>query len=197
MIFIVIVIIQLINIYYFINSKNIILPFKRFTIENFNQKIIINDLLNYNIYTNISIGTPPQKVAHFIDKNDYWYYFKTIVISYKKEKSKEITKVFENLTNFWFSENISSTYILNKNEGYFSDIYYFQTLNHTQIKVDNFRSNSFSYSHLDKNKCGIIGLKYKPTSLIESTIYINFFNELKKYDLIKEYYLTFIYEKKK
>ena len=188
--------IQIINYFYCINSKSIILPFNKITIENFSQSKTINDLINYNIYANISMGTPPQIVAHFIDQNDYWYYFQKQLLSHKAAKSKEIIKNFENLKNFWFSENISSTYILNKKELYFSDTYYFQSLNNTQIKVDNFRSNIFVWSLLDKYKCGIIGLKYSSTTSIESTVYIDFFNELKINGLITEYYFTILYDEK-
>lgn len=53
------------NILLFCKSKNIILPFRKISIENFNGNKTINDLINYNIYTNISMGTPPQIVAHF------------------------------------------------------------------------------------------------------------------------------------
>ena len=188
--------IQLINIFYFINCKNIILPFNKITIEHFSQSKTINDLINYNIYANISMGSPPQIVAHFIDQDEYWYYFQKRLLSHKAVKSNEIIKEFENLTNFWFSENISSTYVLNKRELYFSDIYYFQTLNKTQLKVENFRANIFVWSLFDKHKCGTIGLKYSSTSSIESTVYIDFFNELKINELIKEYYFTILYEEK-
>lgn len=189
-------IIQIINAFYFINCNNIILPFNRLTIELFNQKKTINDLINYNIYTNISMGTPPQIVAHFIDQNDYWYYFQKKFISHRTFKSRDIEKEFENLTNFWFFENNSYTYNLNKKEGIFSDVYYFQTLNNTQIKVDNFRSNIFPFSFTDKYKCGTIGLKYSSTSSIESTIYIDFLDELKQNGLIKEFYFTVLYKEK-
>ena len=116
------------------------------------------------------------------------------LLSHKAVKSNEIIKEFENLTNFWFSENISSTYVLNKKELYFSDIYYFQTLNKTQLKVENFRTNIFVWSLFDKHKCGTIGLKYSSTSSIESTVYIDFFNEMKINELIKEYYFNILYE---
>ena len=188
--------IQIINFFYFLNSKNIILPFNKITIEHFSQKKTLNDLINYNIYANISMGTPPQIVAHFIDQNDYWYYFQKQLLSHKAAKSKEIIKNFENLKNFWFSENISSTYILNKKELYFSDTYYFQSLNNTQIKVENFRANIFVWSLLDKYKCGIIGLKYSSNESIESTVYLDFCNEMKINGWITEYYFTILYEEK-
>lgn len=189
-------IIHFINIFYFLHCKNIILPFNKITIEDFSQNKTINNFINYNIYSNISIGTPPQIVAHFIDQNDYWYYFKKPILSHNKNKSNKIIKEFENLTDFWFKENISSTYILDRKEGYFSDIYFFQTLNETQIKIDDFRSNIFFQSNSEKHKCGIIGLKYSSTSSIESTLYIDFFDELKKNELIQKFYFTIIYEEK-
>ena len=59
------------NIFFFFSCKNIILPFNKITIENFSGIKSIEDLISYNIYSNVSMGTPPQKVAHFIDQTDY------------------------------------------------------------------------------------------------------------------------------
>ena len=69
-------IIIIINHISFFYSKNIILPFNKLTFENFTGLKTINDLINYNIYTNISVGTPPQTVAHFIDPTNYGFQFK-------------------------------------------------------------------------------------------------------------------------
>ena len=187
--------IQLINILYFLDCKIIILPFNKITIENFLQNKTINDFINYNIYTNISIGTPPQIVGHFIDQDDYWYYFKKPLISHNKTKLNQIMKNYENLKDFWFIEKNSSTLYINNEEGLFSDVYYFRTLNDSIIKMDNFESNIFAQDK-DKYKCGVIGLKYSSGWSIESTIYIDFFNELKKHDLINEFIFTIIYEEK-
>ena len=187
--------IQLINILYFLDCKIIILPFNKITIENFLQNKTINDFINYNIYTNISIGTPPQIVGHFIDQDDYWYYFKKPLISHNKTKLNQIMKNYENLKDFWFIEKNSSSLYINNEEGLFSDVYYFRTLNDSIIKMDNFESNIFAQDK-DKYKCGVIGLKYSSGWSIESTIYIDFFNELKKHDLINEFIFTIIYEEK-
>ena len=72
-----------INILFFSQNKNIILPFKKITIEDFNGNNTINDLITYNIYTNISMGTPPQIVAHFFDQNDFSFYFQKKMLSHQ------------------------------------------------------------------------------------------------------------------
>ena len=39
-------------------TKNIILPFKKMTVETFRETKTISDFLDFNIYTNITMGTP-------------------------------------------------------------------------------------------------------------------------------------------
>ena len=55
---------------YFINTKNIILSFKRVIIENFSGKKTINDYISFDIYTAIYMGNPPQKLTHFINPHE-------------------------------------------------------------------------------------------------------------------------------
>ena len=59
-------IVIILNLIFLIHSKNIVLPFKKITIEDFNGRKTIDDLISYHIYTNITMGTPHQIVAHFI-----------------------------------------------------------------------------------------------------------------------------------
>ena len=119
------------NIIIFNNSKNIILPFKKISIEDFNGRNTIDDLITFNIYTNISMGTPPQIVAHFIEQDDYCFNFKKRILSYNNVKSSQFLENYENLTNFWFNNKKSSTFKMDKDKGFCSEVYYFITLNNT------------------------------------------------------------------
>ena len=187
---------QFINNFNLFQSKNIVLPFQKISIENFNGRKTIDDLISFYIYTNISMGTPPQIVAHFLDQKEYAFHFKKRMLSYNNRK---INKFFdlENLTNFWFDKKKSSTFIQNDNETFGSDIYYFYTLNNTKVKIEDFKHNIDKKESKVNYKCGIIGL-YNPKDLIINPNKVNilFINELKKKDIISEYYFTILYNEK-
>ena len=115
-------ILLIINSISFLNSKNIILPFNKLTIGNFNGLKTIDNLINYNLYTNISIGTPPQNIAHFIDPTDYSFHFQKKLLTYGNNKFSPFLRQYENLTNFWFQEKKSSTFFRNDSTGFCTDI---------------------------------------------------------------------------
>ena len=184
-----------INIIIFNNSKNIILPFKKISIEDFNGRKTIDDLITFNIYTNISMGTPPQIVAHFIEQDDYCFNFKKRILSYNNVKSSQFLENYENLTNFWFDNKQSSTFIMDNDKGFCSDVYYFITLNNTVKKCESLRHNINLSDILDKQKCGIIGLDPKSSKKFNtSKLHISFLEELKEKDVISENSLTILYE---
>ena len=185
--------IHFINIFNFLESKNIVLPFQKISIENFNGRKTIDDLISFYIYTNISMGTPPQTVAHFLEQKEYAFQFKKRMLSYNSYKSSKFFDL-DNLTNFWFDKKKSSTFVQNDNENFGSDIYYFYTLNNTQVKIEDFKHNIDIKESKAKYKCGIIGLT-NPKDLIinPNKVYILFINELKEKDLISEYYFTIEY----
>ena len=183
------------NIIIFNNSKNIILPFKKISIEDFNGRKTIDDLITFNIYTNISMGTPPQIVAHFIEQDDYCFNFKKRILSYNNVKSSQFLENYENLTNFWFDNKKSSTFKMDKDKGFCSEVYYFITLNNTIKKCENLRHNIYLSDILDKQKCGIIGLDPKSSKKFNTNkLYISFLEELKEKDVISENSLTILYE---
>ena len=106
----------ILKIFFLYQFKNIILPFKKITIEDFNGRKTINDLIAYNIYANISIGTPPQIVAHFVEQNANYFQFKKRRLSYYHAKMNKFLGNLENLTNFWFDFEKSSTFSMKDNE---------------------------------------------------------------------------------
>ena len=155
---IIIGIIILTNYFIFFHCKNIVLPFNKITIENFSGQKSIEDLISFNIFTNISIGTPPQIVAHFIDQTDYYFRFQKRLITYGNNKFSKFLKQYESLSNFWFEENKSSTFKRNDSTGFCSDIYYFNNINNEKIKTKNIKYNILETHITDKYKCGIIGI---------------------------------------
>jgi len=186
-----------VNIIIFNNSKNIILPFKKISIEDFNGRKTIDDLITFNIYTNISMGTPPQIVAHFIEQDDYIFNFKKRILSYNNVKSSQFLENYENLTNFWFDNKKSSTFLMDNDKGFCTDVYYFNTLNNTIKKIENLRHNIYLNDILDKQKCGIIGLDPKSSKKFNTNKqHISFLEELKEKDIISENSLTILYEEK-
>ena len=147
-----------IYIFFIYNCKNVVLPFNKITIEDFNGRKTIDDYLDYNIYTNISMGTPPQIVSHFILQSEYYFNFKRkTALSYNFIKYSQFLNK-ENLSNFWFDNNKSSTFIIDDDEEVFKDLYFFYTLNNTVIKVDNLSHNIEIKEPKYLNQCGVIGL---------------------------------------
>ena len=182
-----------INILYFSQNKNIILPFKKMTIEDFNGNNTINDLITYNIYTNISMGTPPQTVAHFFDQNDFSFYFQKKLLSHQYIKTKTLEN-YDKKTNFWFNNKNSSTFIMKDKNGFSTETFYFNTLNNSKVKIDNLRYNIYLSDAKDKIKCGVIGLNHiSNTNIRISDIHINFIEELKKREVISDYTFTILY----
>ena len=54
------------------------MPFKKITVETFKEYKTINDLISYNIFTNIELGSEsePQFVGFIIDQNESSFYLK-------------------------------------------------------------------------------------------------------------------------
>ena len=181
-----------IDIFFLYKCKNIVLPFNKITIEDYNGRKTIDDFLDYNLYTNISMGTPPQKVSHFILQNEYYFNFKKKTsLSYNFIKFSQFLNK-ENLSNFWFDNNKSSTFIIDDDEEVFKDIYYFYTLNNIVIKVENLSHNIENKEPKYLNKCGVIGLYYKNKRTYRNNS-INLMEELKSKGIINEYSFTILY----
>ena len=185
----------IINIFYLINTKNVVLPFKKITIETFKQNKTINDLITYNIYTPIKLYQEPQYVAFFIDQNEASFYLKKRLLSFNSTKSNDIMKKYQNLTNFWFDKEKSLEVVNCDYKQFCSEIFYFYNLDNTEIVVKNFKFNIYCDFIIERYKCGIIGMK-NPTNIYyeDDQIYIYFFDELKDHHLISENQFTVLYE---
>jgi len=185
-------VILFIGTFFLYKGKNIVLPFNKITIENFNGRKSIDDYIDYYLYTNISMGTPPQIVSHFILQSEYYFNFKKKTsLSYNFLKYSQFLNK-ENLSNFWFDNNKSSTFIINDKEEVFKDIYYFYTLNNKIIKVENLSHNIELKEPKYLNKCGIIGLYHKNKRKYRNNN-INLMEELKSKGIINEYSFSILY----
>ena len=184
-------IIHFIILFYNYYGKNIVLPLKKISIENFNGKgKTINDLLSFLIFTNITMGTPPKPCAHIIEQNQDIFLYKRFQLSYNLKKyDKDLEQKIINTTNFlYISENSTSFNLIDGYYMIYSDIFYFQNLNNNQTKIE-LKFNI--YSPQNKYKCGIISLKNPVYPYFGLEMY--FINEIKEKDLISEYYFTIIY----
>ena len=194
MLFLISIILELFIIFH---CKNIVLSFGKLTIGNFNGLNNIDDLINYNIYTNISIGTPPQIVAHFIDPTDYSFHFQKKILTYGNYKSIPYLSKYENMRNFWFQEKNSSTFSRNNTTGFCTDIYYLNNLKNEKIETSNLKYTILDTHLRDAYKCGIIGLN-NPVKfdfkLNKNEAY--FIDELKENGLISEYTFSVFYNEK-
>ena len=172
-------------LFYFIYSKNIALNINKISFNDFIQEKKIDDYINYDIYTEIKLGTPPQLVTHFIEPHERVFQFKKIEINYNKNKfNNSVINFFEN-TFYYFNSSKSITYIDS-----FSDNFIF---NEEIIKL-NF---TIYYNNRDKkNKLGIIGLNTFDEKREKNIFFkdlFSFINQLKQLNVISEYCFYFLY----
>ena len=183
----------IINIFFsifLINSKNIILPIKRISFEKFIGKKAIDDYINYSIYTDIYVGTPPQKVTHFIEPNDSVFQFKKLSLQYNINKFNNSVNIIEDEEFSLFYSEKSSTYV-----GYYSDNFIFNTRHNTDktIEVKDLQFTIYLNNRMETLKYGIIGLftMISPSSIFKELY--SFINQLKTKEIIDDYVFSFIY----
>ena len=172
-------------------NKNIFLPFKKLTIEFFNESKTIADYIDFNIYTNITMGTPPKKVAHFILKSNYLFTYDTLHLQY--HGSSDYNKIQEEIKNsldiFYYTKNSSSIETINDYFNTYSDILYFNDVTGKEISY-RLQFNIFPGAKTEKLN-GNIDL-YCPIDY-DDKYYFYLFKVLKENDVINEYYITFFY----
>ena len=175
-------------------AKNIVLPFKKLTIEYFNETKSISDFVDFNIYTNISMGTPQKEVAHFIMKSNKLFFYGPFEIHrhYKSSEFNDIENEIKNsFDNFYNIHNSSSVETINSLYNLYSDIFYFYDLD--KNKKNGRLKFMISYDYLEDKKklIGRIDLYCQEGPHDIHSKYI--FKELKEASLIDESYITFIY----
>ena len=149
----------IINFFYIINSKNVVLPLKKITIETFKDDKTINDYISYNIYALIKLYQDSQFVAFFIEQNEASFYLKQKLLSLNSTKSREIMKKYLNLPDFWFNKSKFMEIVNCDYKHIYSEVFYFNTLDNREVVVDNFKFNIYNDFIIEKHKCGIIGMK--------------------------------------
>ena len=137
----------------FIYTKNIVLNINKISFENYIGKYLIDEYINYDIFTEIKIGTPPQKVTHFVDSNEKIFQFKKFDIKYNNNKfNNSVNDYIENYL-YLFDSNKSISY-----KGSFSDNFIFENLNQNTVEVKNLNFTIYLNNRNEEKKYGIIGL---------------------------------------
>ena len=189
------IVLNIINILHIFDCKNVVLPFKKITIETFKNDKTINDLITYNIFTTIELCTNTQFVGFFIEQNEASFYLAKRLLSFNSTKSNDIMKLYQNMSDFWF-DKYKSEEIGNCDYNQFcSEVFYFNTLKNNKVLAPNFRFNIYYDFIIERYKCGIIGFKNPSNKDYEDgEIYIYYFDELKNNNLIDQNYFTILYE---
>ena len=133
----------------YIQNKSLILPFTKLPVGKYleeNNYNVLTDMISFHIYTNITIGTPPQIVAHFIEPSENYFQYRSKSIShitgnYNYDKSMQQKK------NFYYNISNSSTFYSYYDVRLYSDFVYFND----NLKL-NFFFIIFSNNKNDKYK---------------------------------------------
>ena len=172
-------------------QKNIVFPFKKLTIEYFEETKSISDFINFNIYSNISMGTPQKNVAHFICMSNRFFYYDKFRIQHTKSPDLDkIEKEIENSLDIFYNIHNSSTFvIIDSSLKFSSEIYHFYDLKQTE-KIYNLSFITYDIKE-NYNLTGIIDLNTQEGSYGNYSKYI--FRILKEAGVIDDSYITFIY----
>ena len=173
-------------------TNNLLFPFKKITIEYLNETKSISDFINFNIYTNITMGTPRKNVGHFIKNSDNSFYYDTLQLHYTGRADYEkIQKEIENSVGFYYLSKESSSFEeIDDYEGLYADTYLFYDLAQTEKNVSlEWNANSVE---IKLKLFGSLNLYYdKETDPQTYERYL--FSLLKNKNLIDNSYYTFNY----
>ena len=159
-------------------SNSLVFPFKKLTIESLNETKTISDFIQFNVYTEISMGNPKKNVAHFIVDNEGLIEFSRLALHYTgKSEYDKIQKNIENSYNIFYRSNDSSSFkTLNVEYGIHSEIFYLYDLNNYEKKCN----LTFNMKNSEKKAkvYGTIYLYYIESHYGDNEKY--FFKELKE-----------------
>ena len=175
----------------YFEQKNIALPFKKLTIEYFYKTKSISDFINFEIYTNISMGTPQKNVAHFICMSNKFFYYDKFRLQHTTDPDLDkIQKEIENSLDIFYNIHNSSTFeVVNSSFNFYSDIYHFFDLQQAE-KIYNL--SFITYDIKDNyNLTGIIDINTQENQYGSYSKYI--FRTLKQAGVIDDTYITFMY----
>ena len=179
----------------YIQNKSLILPFTKLPVGKYleeNNYNVLTDMISFHIYTNITIGTPPQIVAHFIEPSENYFQYRSKSISHITG-NYNYDKLMQQKKNFYYNISNSSTFYSYYDIRLYSDFAYFND----NLKL-NFSFIIFSNNKNDKYKSGSIGLsaplEYDNIDERDSNYFIY---ELKKLNLTEDYVWSIVYENDK
>ena len=173
-------------------TKNLLFPFKKLTIEYLNSTKSISDFIDFNIYTNITMGTPSKNVGHFIKNSDNLFYYSSLALHYTgRQDYEKIQKEIENSISFYYFAKESSSHIeIDDYDGLYSDTYLLYDLNQEEKNVTfEFNANPI---HIKDKLFGSLNLLYNRERDPDANDRY-FFSLLKQYNLIDNSYFTFFY----
>ena len=172
--------------------KNLFFFFKKLKIEYLKKTKSISDFIDFNIYTNISMGTPRKKVAHFITNGDQLFYYNNLRLhSHSSKEFDEIQNKIENSINIYYIPVDSTTFnTIDKYYQVFSDEYSFYDLNNTEKKTKlNFNMNPTEEKTKLYGNIDLYFLREDPYEKYNKYL----FKMLKDNNLIDDTYFSFIY----
>ena len=175
----------------YFEQKNIALPFKKLTIEYLSKTKSISDFINFEIYTNISMGTPQKNVAHFIYMSNKFFYYDKFRLQHTTDPDLDkIQKEIENSLDIFYNIHNSSTFeVVNSSFNFYSDIYHFFDLQKAK-KIYNL--SFITYDIKDNyNLTGMIDINTQENQYGSYSKYI--FKTLKQAGVIDDTYITFMY----
>ena len=175
----------------YFEQKNIALPFKKLTIEYFYKTKSISDFINFEIYTNISMGTPQKNVAHFICMSNKFFYYDKFRLQHTTDPDLDkIQKEIENSLDIFYNIHNSSTFeVVNSSFNFYSDIYHFFDLQQAE-KIYNLSFITYDFKE-NYNLTGIIDINTQENQYGSYSKYI--FRTLKQAGIIDDTYITFMY----
>ena len=175
----------------YFEQKNIALPFKKLTIEYFYKTKSISDFINFDIYTNISMGTPLKNVAHFICMSNKFFYYDKFRLQHTTDPDLDkIQKEIENSLDIFYNIHNSSTFeVVNSSFNFYSDIYHFFDLQQAE-KIYNLSFITYDIKE-NYNLTGIIDINTQENQYGSYSKYI--FRTLKQAGVIDDTYITFMY----
>ena len=172
-------------------NKHAFFPFKKMTIEYFNESRTIADFIDFNIYSEVKVGTPAKPIAFFIVKGNLLFSFRDIVLQgHETAEYKEIERRIVELLDIFYNSSESTSFDqIDEYYGVYSDIFYFKDITEKETSYN----LEFSMISGDRGSklCGELDVFSYADPYDEYNKYL--FPVLRSHGVIDGYYITFLY----